>query len=315
MIHTRINDLLQIKYPLFQGGMAWIADADLASSVSEAGGLGIIAAGNADGDYVRREIRKAKELTGKPFGVNIMLLSPHADEVAKVVAEENVKVVTTGAGNPSKYMELWKERGITVIPVVASKAMAKMMERSGADALIAEGGESGGHVGDTTTMVLLPMISDSVSIPVIGAGGIADEREAAASFILGAEGIQMGTAFLAAKECNIHPVYKEKIIKAGDRATMVTGKRLGHPVRSLRTSFARRYREAEYSSASDEELEKLGVGALRKAVKDGDEENGCFLSGQAAYYVNEIKSAKDIVEEIMKGCERIMREGFSKWLE
>ncbi len=315
MIHTRINDLLQIKYPLFQGGMAWIADADLASSVSEAGGLGIIAAGNADGDYVRREIRKAKKLTGKPFGVNIMLLSPHADEVAKVVAEENVKVVTTGAGNPSKYMELWKERGITVIPVVASKAMAKMMERSGADALIAEGGESGGHVGDTTTMVLLPMISDSVSIPVIGAGGIADEREAAASFILGAEGIQMGTAFLAAKECNIHPVYKEKIIKAGDRATMVTGKRLGHPVRSLRTSFARRYREAEYSSASDEELEKLGVGALRKAVKDGDEENGCFLSGQAAYYVNEIKSAKDIVEEIMKGCERIMREGFSKWLE
>lgn len=295
--------------------MAWIADADLASSVSEAGGLGIIAAGNADGDYVRREIRKAKELTGKPFGVNIMLLSPHADEVAKVVAEEKVKVVTTGAGNPSKYMELWKERGITVIPVVASKAMAKMMERSGADALIAEGGESGGHVGDTTTMVLLPMISDSVSIPVIGAGGIADEREAAASFILGAEGIQMGTAFLAAKECNIHPVYKEKIIKAGDRATMVTGKRLGHPVRSLRTSFARRYREAEYSSASDEELEKLGVGALRKAVKDGDEENGCFLSGQAAYYVNEIKSAKDIVEEIMKGCERIMREGFSKWLE
>ena len=315
MIHTRINDLLQIKYPLFQGGMAWIADADLASSVSEAGGLGIIAAGNADGDYVRREIRKAKKLTGKPFGVNIMLLSPHADEVAKVVAEENVKVVTTGAGNPSKYMELWKERGITVIPVVASKAMAKMMERSGADALIAEGGESGGHVGDTTTMVLLPMISDSVSIPVIGAGGIADEREAAASFILGAEGIQMGTAFLAAKECNIHPVYKEKIIKAGDRATMVTGKRLGHPVRSLRTSFARRYREAEYSSASDEELGKLGVGALRKAVKDGDEENGCFLSGQAAYYVNEIKSAKDIVEEIMKGCERIMREGFSKWLE
>lgn len=315
MIHTRINDLLQIKYPLFQGGMAWIADADLASSVSEAGGLGIIAAGNADGDYVRREIRKAKKLTGKPFGVNIMLLSPHADEVAKVVAEEKVKVVTTGAGNPSKYMELWKERGITVIPVVASKAMAKMMERSGADALIAEGGESGGHVGDTTTMVLLPMISDSVSIPVIGAGGIADEREAAASFILGAEGIQMGTAFLAAKECNIHPVYKEKIIKAGDRATMVTGKRLGHPVRSLRTSFARRYREAEYSSASDEELEKLGVGALRKAVKDGDEENGCFLSGQAAYYVNEIKSAKDIVEEIMKGCERIMREGFSKWLE
>ena len=315
MIHTRINDLLQIKYPLFQGGMAWIADADLASSVSEAGGLGIIAAGNADGDYVRREIRKAKKLTGKPFGVNIMLLSPHADEVAKVVAEEKVKVVTTGAGNPSKYMELWEERGITVIPVVASKAMAKMMERSGADALIAEGGESGGHVGDTTTMVLLPMISDSVSIPVIGAGGIADEREAAASFILGAEGIQMGTAFLAAKECNIHPVYKEKIIKAGDRATMVTGKRLGHPVRSLRTSFARRYREAEYSSASDEELEKLGVGALRKAVKDGDEENGCFLSGQAAYYVNEIKSAKDIVEEIMKGCERIMREGFSKWLE
>ena len=315
MIHTRINDLLQIKYPLFQGGMAWIADADLASSVSEAGGLGIIAAGNADGDYVRREIRKAKKLTGKPFGVNIMLLSPHADEVAKVVVEEKVKVVTTGAGNPSKYMELWKERGITVIPVVASKAMAKMMERSGADALIAEGGESGGHVGDTTTMVLLPMISDSVSIPVIGAGGIADEREAAASFILGAEGIQMGTAFLAAKECNIHPVYKEKIIKAGDRATMVTGKRLGHPVRSLRTSFARRYREAEYSSASDEELEKLGVGALRKAVKDGDEENGCFLSGQAAYYVNEIKSAKDIVEEIMKGCERIMREGFSKWLE
>ena len=314
MIATPITEMLGIEYPLFQGGMAWIADGELASAVSNAGGLGIIAAGNAPKDYVKAEIQKAKSLTEKPFGVNIMLMSPYADEIAELVVEEKVKVVTTGAGNPSKYMKAWKEAGITVIPVVASVAMAKLMKRVGADALIAEGGESGGHVGELTTIVLVPQIVDATDLPVISAGGIADGRAAAATFMLGAVGIQMGTRFLSAKECNISPVYKERIIKANDLCTMVTGKRLGHPVRSLRTSFARRYQEAEYGGMPDDELEKLGVGALRKAVKEGDLENGCFLSGQVAAVVKKEESAKEIVLDVMKGLEETLK-GALKWVK
>lgn len=314
MIDTPINKMLGIKYPLFQGGMAWIADGELASAVSNAGGLGIIAAGNAPKDYVKGEIQKAKKLTDKPFGVNIMLMSPYADDIADLVVEEGVKVVTTGAGNPSKYMKAWKDAGIIVIPVVASVAMAKLMKRVGADALIAEGGESGGHIGELTTIVLVPQIVDATDLPVIAAGGIADGRAAAATFMLGATGIQMGTRFLSAKECNISPVYKEKILKANDRCTMVTGKRLGHPVRSLKTPFARRYAEAEYGGMPDEELEKLGVGALRKAVKEGDLENGCFLSGQVAAVVNKEESAADIIQDVMTGCEETLK-GAMKWVK
>ena len=314
MIKTPITEMLGIRYPLFQGGMAWIADGNLAAAVSNAGGLGIIAAGNAPKEYVKGEIQKAKSLTDKPFGVNIMLMSPYADEIADLVVEEKVRVVTTGAGNPSKYMKAWKDAGITVIPVVASVAMAKLMKRVGADALIAEGGESGGHVGELTTIVLVPQIVDATDLPVIAAGGIADGRAAAATFLLGAVGIQMGTRFLSAKECSISPVYKEKIIKANDLCTMVTGKRLGHPVRSLRTNFARRYQEAEYGGMPDEELEQLGVGALRKAVKDGDLENGCFLSGQIAALVKKEESAEEIILDVMQGCEEALK-GALKWVE
>ena len=314
MIKTPITEMLGIRYPLFQGGMAWIADGNLAAAVSNAGGLGIIAAGNAPKEYVKGEIQKAKSLTDKPFGVNIMLMSPYADEIADLVVEEKVRVVTTGAGNPSKYMKAWKDAGITVIPVVASVAMAKLMKRVGADALIAEGGESGGHVGELTTIVLVPQIVDATDLPVIAAGGIADGRAAAATFLLGAVGIQMGTRFLSAKECSISPVYKEKIIKANDLCTMVTGKRLGHPVRSLRTNFARRYQEAEYGGMPDEELEQLGVGALRKAVKDGDLESGCFLSGQVAALVKKEESAEEIILDVMQGCEEALK-GALKWVE
>lgn len=314
MIKTPITEMLGIRYPLFQGGMAWIADGNLAAAVSNAGGLGIIAAGNAPKEYVKGEIQKAKSLTDKPFGVNLMLMSPYADEIADLVVEEKVRVVTTGAGNPSKYMKAWKDAGITVIPVVASVAMAKLMKRVGADALIAEGGESGGHVGELTTIVLVPQIVDATDLPVIAAGGIADGRAAAATFLLGAVGIQMGTRFLSAKECSISPVYKEKIIKANDLCTMVTGKRLGHPVRSLRTNFARRYQEAEYGGMPDEELEQLGVGALRKAVKDGDLENGCFLSGQVAALVKKEESAEEIILDVMQGCEEALK-GALKWVE
>ncbi len=255
--------MLGIEYPVFQGGMAWIADGKLAAAVSDGGGLGIIAAGNAPGDYVRQQIQAARRITDKPVGVNIMLLSPFADEVAKVVIEEKVEVVTTGAGNPSRYIKEWLAAGIRVIPVVASVAMAKLMTRLGASALIAEGGESGGHVGELTTMVLVPQICDATSLPVIAAGGIADGRGVAAAFMLGAQGVQMGTRFLSANECSIHPVYKEKVLKATDLCTMVTGKRLGHPVRSLRTPFAREYSKAEYGGMPDDELERLATGALR----------------------------------------------------
>lgn len=313
MIRSEICDMLGIRYPVFQGGMAWIADGALAAAVSNGGGLGIIAAGNAPADYVREQVRAARAMTEKPIGVNIMLLSPFADEVAEVAAEERVEVVTTGAGNPSKYMKMWQEAGIKVIPVVASVAMAKLMTRLGASALIAEGGESGGHVGELTTMVLVPQICDATSLPVIAAGGIADGRGAAAAFMLGACGVQMGTRFLSAAECNIHPAYKEKILKAGDLCTMVTGKRLGHPVRSLRTPFARNYSKAEYGGMPDDELEALATGALRLAVQEGDFEKGCFLSGQIASMVNKEQPAAEIIKEVMEEAEPILLSA-SKWV-
>jgi enoyl-[acyl-carrier protein] reductase II len=300
--------MIGIKYPIFQGGMAWISDGKLAAAVSEGGGLGIIAAGNAPGEYVREQIRIAKNLTQKPIGVNIMLLSPYADEVAQVVIEEKVNAVTTGAGNPSKYIKDWIASGIKVIPVVASVAMAKLMTRLGADALIAEGGESGGHVGELTTIVLVPQICDATTLPVIAAGGIGNGRGVAAAFILGASGVQMGTRFLSAYECSIHPVYKEKILHATDLCTMVTGKRLGHPVRSLRTAFAREYLKAEYSDITDDNLEKLGMGALKAAVIDGDNEKGCFLAGQIASIVNKEQSAAEIIREVMEEAEPILKK-------
>ena len=314
MIKSELCSLLGIKYPVFQGGMAWVADGKLAAAVSNGGGLGIIGAGNAPGSFVREQIHIARSLTDKPIGVNIMLLSPFIDEVAAVVTEEKVEVVTTGAGNPSKYIRTWIEAGIKVIPVVPSVAMAKLMTRLGASALIAEGGESGGHVGELTTMVLVPQVCDATNLPVIAAGGIADGRGVAAAFMLGACGVQMGTRFLSAYECNIHPNYKAKILKANDLATMVTGKRLGHPVRSLRTTFARKYWDAEYGGMSDEDLEALGVGTLRAAVKDGDEEKGSFLAGQIASMVKKEQPAAEIIKEIMEEAEPILK-GASKWVE
>lgn len=314
MIKSEICEILGIKHPVFQGGMAWISDGKLAAAVSSGGGLGIIASGNASEDYVRQQIRIAKSITNKPIGVNIMLLSPYADRVARVVIEEGVQVVTTGAGNPSKYIKDWTEAGIKTIPVVASVAMAKLMTRLGATALIAEGGESGGHVGELTTMVLVPQICDATDLPVIAAGGIADGRGVAAAFMLGACGVQMGTRFLCASECDIHPSYKEKILDATDLCTMVTGKRLGHPVRSLRTPFARNYLKAEYSGMPDNELENLGVGALRLAAKEGDLQNGCFLAGQIAAVVKKIQPAEEIIKEVMKEAEPILMRA-SQWVE
>lgn len=314
MIRSAICELLGIEYPVFQGGMAWIADGRLAAAVSNGGGLGIIAAGNAPADYVKEQIDIAKSLTGKPFGINIMLMSPYADEVSELVIKEGVSVVTTGAGNPSKYIKDWLSAGIKVIPVVASVAMARLMTRLGASALIAEGGESGGHVGELTTMVLVPQVCQATSLPVIAAGGIADGRGLAAAFMLGACGVQMGTRFLSAAECSIHPRYKEKILSAKDLCTMVTGKRLGHPVRSLRTSFSREYLKAEYGGMPDEELEALATGALRLAVKEGDEARGCFLSGQIAALVNKEQPAQEIVREVVMEAEPILLNA-SKWVK
>lgn len=314
MIKSEICEMLGIEYPVFQGGMAWIADGKLAAAVSNGGGLGIIAAGNAPGEYVREQVRIAAKLTDKPIGVNIMLMSPYADDVARVVTEEGVKVVTTGAGNPSKYMKDWKEAGIKVIPVVASVAMAKLMTRLGASAVIAEGGESGGHVGELTTMVLVPQVCDATTLPVIAAGGIADGRGVAAAFMLGACGVQMGTRFLSAEECTIHPNYKEKVLKAGDLCTMVTGKRLGHPVRSLRTPFAREYSKAEYGGMPDEQLEEMATGALRRAVQEGDGEKGCFLAGQIAAMVKKEQPAAEIIKEVMDEAEPILL-GAPKWVK
>ena len=311
MIKSKICEILGIEYPVFQGGMAWIADGKLAAAVSNGGGLGIIGAGNAPASVVKEQIDIAKSLTDKPFGVNIMLMSPFADEVAALVAEEKIAVVTTGAGNPSKYMDIWKDAGIKVIPVVPSVAMTKLMTRLGATAVIAEGGESGGHVGELTTMVLVPQVCDATDLPVIAAGGIADGRGMAAAFMLGACGVQMGTRFLSAEECSIHPNYKQKIIKANDLCTMVTGKKLGHPVRALRTNFSREFAKKEYSGTPDEELEQFGVGKYALAVKEGDNENGSFLSGQIAAMVKEVQPAADIIRDVCEGAEPILKNAAS----
>jgi len=304
MIKSTISELLGIKYPILQGAMAWISDANLAAAVSNAGGLGIIAAGNAPASYVSEQIRKAKTQTDKPFGVNIMLMSPYADEISQTVIDEKVPVLTTGAGNPAKYMKRWTDAGIKVIPVVASTGLAKMSERSGATAVIAEGCEAGGHVGELTTMTLVPQVCDSVSIPVIAAGGIGDGRGMAAAFMLGAAGVQIGTRFLVAKECGIHQNYKDKIITAKDIDTISTGKRLGHPVRSLKTPFSRDFFSKEYdSTVSNEELEQLGAGALQLAAVEGDLKAGCFMAGQIAGLIKKEQTAEEIIKEIMQNCE------------
>ena len=314
MIHTPICELLGIQYPIFQGGMAWIADAKLAAAVSNGGGLGIISAMNAGSDYLREQIRLCRELTDKPFGVNVMLMSPHVEEVAALLAEEKVPVITTGAGNPSKYMKAWLAAGIKVIPVVASVAVAKLVTRSGAAAVIAEGGESGGHIGELTTMVLTPQIVDAVDVPVIAAGGIGDGRGVAAAFMLGAVGVQLGTRFLVAEECSVHQNYKNKVLAANDIATITTGKRLGHPVRSLKNPFSRAYFKAEYSSISDEELEAMGTGSLYRAAVEGDEKTGSFLAGQIAAIVKKEQPAADIIKEIFEEAETVLN-GATKWVK
>lgn len=296
---TRITELLGIQYPIIQGGMAWVAEHNLAAAVSEAGGFGLIGGANAPAEVVRDEIRKTRELTDKPFGVNVMLLSPHAEEVAKVVVEEGVKVVTTGAGNPEKFMAMWKEAGIKVIPVVASVAHAKRMEKYGADAIVAEGMESGGHIGEQTTMTLVPQVVDSVSIPVIAAGGIGDGRGIAAAFMLGAEAVQMGTRFVVAEESIVHSNYKERIIKAKDIDSAVTGRSHGHPVRSLRNQMTREYIRLEAEGKSFEELEYITLGALRNAVQDGDIVHGTVMAGQIAGMISKQQTCKEMIEELM----------------
>ena len=293
--------MLGIKYPVIQGGMAWIADAELASAVSNAGGLGLIAAMNSNGEQLREQIRKAKELTDKPFGVNLMLMSPYIEEAVSVVCEEGIKVVTTGAGNPAKYMEQLKSAGVKVICVVASVALAVMAQRMGASAVVAEGCESGGHVGDTTTMALVPQVVDAVNIPVIAAGGIADGRGMAAAFMLGAQAVQMGTRFLTAWECNVHPNYKEKVLKAKDRDTIVTGKSLGHPVRALKNRMTRAFQAKELDPATTpDELEKMGAGALRRAAIEGDVKTGSCMCGQIAGLVNSEDSCEEIITGICR---------------
>lgn len=304
---TEVTELLGIEYPIIQGGMAWVAEYHLAAGVSEAGGLGLIGAASAPADWVRDQIREAKKLTEKPFGVNIMLMSPYADEVAKVIVEEGVKVVTTGAGNPEKYMKMWKEAGIKVIPVVASVALAKRMERCGADALVAEGCEAGGHIGENTTMVLVPQIVDAVSIPVIAAGGVADGRGIAAAFMLGAKGIQMGTHFVVAKESQVHENYKKCIIKAKDIDSRVTGRTTGHPVRALRNQMTKEYLKLENEGASFEELEHLTLGGLRKAVVDGDVVNGSIMAGQSAAMVKEELSCEELIEKLVKETDALIK--------
>lgn len=304
---TRITELLQIEYPIIQGGMAWVAEHRLAAAVSNAGGLGIIGAASAPPEVVREEIRKCKELTDRPFGVNIMLLNPNADEVAGIVVEEGVRVVTTGAGNPAKYMDLWKRADVKVLPVVASVAMAKMMERAGADGVVAEGMESGGHIGQTTTMALVPQVVDAVSVPVVAAGGIADGRGLAAAFMLGAEAVQMGTRFVAAKESIVHENYKHQILKAKDIDSVITGTSTGHPVRSLRNHMTREYLQLEKENADFMELEKLTLGSLRKAVVDGDTVNGTLMAGQIAGLIREEKSCADIIQDIMRQAQQTVQ--------
>lgn len=304
---TEITELLGIEYPIIQGGMAWVAEYHLASAVSEAGGLGIIGAGGAPAAWVREQIKEAKKLTSKPFGVNLMLMNPEAEEIAKVIVEEGVKVVTTGAGSPEKYMKMWKEAGVKVIPVVASVALAKRMERCGADAVVAEGMESGGHIGETTTMALVPQVVDAVEIPVIAAGGIGDGRGVAAAFMLGAKAVQMGTRFVVAKESIVHENYKNYVIKAKDIDTRVTGRSTGHPVRVIRNKQTKEYLRLEAEGATLEELEKLTLGGLRRAVVEGDMETGSIMAGQIAGLVKEEKPCKEIVMELVKQAESLMK--------
>lgn len=303
---TRVTELLGISFPVIQGGMAWVAEHHLAAAVSEAGGLGLIGGANAPGEVVRQEIREAKKLTDKPFGVNVMLMSPHAEDVAKVVVEEGIQVVTTGAGNPEKYMEMWKSAGIKVIPVVASVALARRMEKYGADAVVAEGYESGGHIGEQTTMTLVPQVADAVSIPVIAAGGIGDGRGIAASFMLGAEAVQIGTRFVVSKEAVVHENYKQRIIKAKDIDTAVTGRSHGHPVRCLRNKMTREYVKLEQEGKNFEELEYLTLGTLRKAVQEGDVDLGTVMAGQIAGMISREQSCKEIIDEMMAQASKLM---------
>lgn len=303
---TRITELLNIEYPIIQGGMAWVAEHNLAAAVSNAGGLGLIGAGGAPAEFVREQIKKAKDKTDNPFGVNIMLMNPEADAIAQVIVEEGVKVVTTGAGNPAKYMEMWKAAGAKVIPVVASVAMAKLMERAGADAVVAEGMESGGHIGSTTTMALVPQVVDAVSVPVIAAGGIGDGRGFAAAMMLGAQAVQIGTRFVVANESIVHSNYKQKIVKAKDIDSTVTGMSHGHPVRAIRNQMTKEYLRLEKEGADFMELERLTLGALRKAVIDGDVVNGTLMAGQIAGLVNKEQSCKEIISEIMNQAEELL---------
>ena len=303
---TRVTELLGITYPIIQGGMAWVAEYNLVAAVSEAGGLGLIGAGGAPAEFVREQIRKVKERTEKPFGVNLMLMNPEADAIARVIVEEGVKVVTTGAGNPGKYLSAWKEAGVKVIPVVASVAMARMMERAGAHAVVAEGTESGGHIGSATTMTLVPQVVDAVNIPVIAAGGIADGRGLAAAMMLGAEAVQLGTRFIVARESIVHENYKRKVIDARDIDSEVTGMSHGHPVRQLRNQMTREYLKQEKAGAPFEELEQLTLGALRKAVVEGDVVNGTLMAGQIAGLVHKEQTCEEMIREIMEQAEHLL---------
>lgn len=313
MIRTPICELLGIEKPLFQGGMAWIADASLAAAVSEAGGLGIISAMNAGPDWVREQIRDVRTRTQRPFGVNVMLQSPFAAEVADVVAQERVPVVVTGAGNPSKYLRAWKAAGVKVIPVVSSVALARLLERAGADAIVAEGGESGGHVGDLSTMVLVPQVVDAVKVPVLAAGGIADGRQVAAALMLGAQGVQVGTRFLVATECTVSQEYKDRIIKAKDLSTIVTGRSINGAVRCLKTPFSQEFARRERAGATAEELASFGAGSLRKAAKDGNYQEGSFMAGEVAAMVHQEQTAAQIVDDLMDGAERCLK-GATAWV-
>ena len=309
---TRITELLGIEYPIIQGGMAWVAEYNLAAAVSNAGGFGIIGAASAPPEIVREQIRKCKELTDKPFGANVMLMNPNAEEVAKIVIEEGVKAVTTGAGNPAKFIPMWKEAGVKVIPVVASVAMAVMMERAGADAIVAEGMESGGHIGQTTTMALLPQVVDAVNIPVIGAGGIADGRGFAAAIMLGAEAVQMGTAFLVAKENIVHENYRKRVIAAKDIDSVVTGTSTGHPVRGLRNHMTKEYLRLEKEGATIDELEKITLGALRRAVIEGDAKDGTVMAGQIAGLIKKEATCKEIITSIYNEGVELLNRGVNQ---
>lgn len=306
MFKTRFTKLLNIEYPIIQGGMAWVSEANLAAAVSNAGGIGLIAGGSAPADIIRAEIRKAKALTSKPFGVNIMLMSPFAEDLVQLIIDEGVKVVTTGAGNPSKYIEAWKKAGIIVMPVVPSVALAIRMERAGADALIVEGTEAGGHIGEITTMCLTPQVCDAVSVPVIAAGGIADGRGISAAFMLGASGVQVGTRFLSATECQIHENYKNIVIKAKDTDSTVTGRSGGHPVRSIRNKLTKHVLDLEKNGATFEEIEAITIGSLKKAAIDGDLNEGSFMAGQIAGLVKQIEPAESIIKDMFSEAEELL---------